>query len=274
MAEPDAAAYPDHKGKQEEQPVAYKIMLDAGHGGSDPGAVYKGRQEKDDALKLTLAVGKILEKNGIDVYYTRTTDIYQTPFEKASLANQAGVDYFISFHRNSSPMENQYRGAEVLLYDKSGLKYEMAENILGALGEIGFRDLGVKERPGLVVLRRTKMPALLVEAGFINSDTDNQFFDDHFQEIAQGIGDAILGTLDGGIEEGPLYYRVQAGAFRNRENADRLLYQLQEKGYPAFLLHEGGLYKVQAGAFLKLENAINMEQQLRDDGYSTVIVTK
>ena len=77
--------------------MAYSIMLDAGHGGQDPGAVYKGRQEKDDNLKLALAVGKILESNGINVLYTRTTDVYQTPFEKAQLANQAKVDYFISF---------------------------------------------------------------------------------------------------------------------------------------------------------------------------------
>ena len=62
--------------------MAYSIMLDAGHGGQDPGAVYKGRQEKDDNLKLALAVGEILKNNGIDVSYTRTTDIYQTPFEK------------------------------------------------------------------------------------------------------------------------------------------------------------------------------------------------
>ncbi len=254
--------------------MAYKIMLDAGHGGSDPGAVYNGRQEKDDALQLTLAVGEILENNGIDVSYTRTTDIYQTPFEKAQIANAAGVDYFISFHRNSSPRANQYNGVEVLLYDKSGIKYEMAENILGALGEIGFREIGVKERPGLVVLRRTKMPALLVEAGFINSDEDNRLFDENFQEMAQAIAEAILGTLNQETVEGPLYYRVQTGAFRNRENADRMLYQLMDKGYPAFLIYDDGIYKVQTGAFLELGNAINMEQRLRDDGYSTLIVTK
>ncbi len=50
--------------------MAYSIMLDAGHGGSDPGAVYKGRQEKDDNLSLTKAVGEILEKNGVKVLYT------------------------------------------------------------------------------------------------------------------------------------------------------------------------------------------------------------
>lgn len=254
--------------------MAYKIMLDAGHGGSDPGAVYQGRQEKDDTLRLTLAVGRILEDNGIDVVYTRTTDIYQTPFEKAKIANESGADFFISFHRNSSPQANQYNGVEVLLYDKSGIKLEMAENILGAMGELGFREIGVKERPGLVVLRRTRMPALLVEAGFINSDVDNQLFDEKFDEMATGIAEAILGTLNLDTVEGPVYYRVQTGAFRNREYADRMLYELLDKGYPAFILQENGLYKVQVGAFLQIGNAINMEQRLRDDGYTTLIVTK
>ena len=246
--------------------MAYSIMLDAGHGGQDPGAVYKGRQEKNDNLKLALAVGEILKNKGIDVY--------QTPFEKAQLANQAGVDYFISFHRNSSPKENQYNGAEVLIYDKSGIKYQMAENILGALGEVGFREIGVKERPGLVVLRRTRMPALLIETGFINSEEDNKLFDNKFSDIAQGIADAILGSLDEETVQEPLYYRVQTGAFRKKENADRMLYQLLEKGYPSFMLHENGLYKVQTGAYQQIGNAVNMEQRLRDDGYSTVIVTK
>lgn len=254
--------------------MAYKIMLDAGHGGSDPGAVYGGRQEKDDALRLTMAVGKILEQHGVDVVYTRTSDVYQTPFEKARLANASGADYFISFHRNSSPMVNQYNGVEVLVYDKSGIKYDMAENILGALGEIGFREIGVKERPGLVVLRRTVMPALLVETGFINSDADNQLYDEKEKEIAESIAEAVLGTLDRETVEAPLYYRVQIGAFRNRENAERLLYQAQDRGFPAFLLYQDGFYKVQVGAFQQIGNAVRMEQQLRDDGYSTLLVTR
>ena len=248
--------------------MAYKIVLDAGHGGTDPGAIYKERKEKDDNLALTLAVGKILEDNGVDVVYTRTEDVYQTPFEKARIANQSGADYFISFHRNSSPEDNQYQGVEVLVYDKSGIKYEMAQNIVGALGELGFREIGVKERPGLVVLRRTRMPALLIETGFLNSDEDKK------NEIADAIAGAILGTLSEETIEAPVYYRVQTGAYRNRENADRMLYQLNDQGYPAFLLYENDLYKVQVGAFQQIGNAINMEQRLRDDGYSTVIVTK
>ena len=160
------------------------------------------------------------------------------------------------------------------IYDKSGIKYQMAENILGALGEVGFREIGVKVRPGLVVLRRTRMPALLIETGFINSEEDNKLFDNKFSDIAQGIADAILGSLDEETVQEPLYYRVQTGAFRKKENADRMLYQLLEKGYPSFMLHENGLYKVQTGAYQQIGNAVNMEQRLRDDGYSTVIVTK
>ena len=254
--------------------MAYKIVLDAGHGGTDPGAIYKERKEKDDNLELTLAVGKILEDNGIDVVYTRTTDIYQTPFEKAKIANEAGADYFISFHRNSSPEENQYQGVEVLVYDKSGIKYDMAQNIVGALGELGFKELGVNARPGLVVLRKTRMPALLVEAGFINNDRDNQLFDEKFTEIAGAISEAILGTLDQETVEDPLLYRVQVGVFRNKENADRLNYELLDKGYPSYILQQDGYYKVQVGAFEQLGNAVLMEQRLRKDGYQTLITTR
>lgn len=254
--------------------MAYKIVLDAGHGGTDPGAIYKERKEKDGNLELTLAVGKILEDNGIDVVYTRTTDIYQTPFEKAKIANEAGADYFISFHRNSSPEENQYQGVEVLVYDKSGIKYDMAQNIVGALGELGFKELGVNARPGLVVLRKTRMPALLVETGFLNSDEDNKLYDEKQKEIAEAIATSILGTLNDETIEQPLYYRVQTGVFRRRENADRMLYQLTDQGFPAFILKENDLYKVQVGAYLQLGNAVNMEQRLRDHGYSTVIVTR
>lgn len=56
----------------------------------------------------------------------------------------------------SSPEVNQYNGVEVLVYDKNGIKYEMAQNIVGALGELGFREIGVQARPGLVVLRKNK----------------------------------------------------------------------------------------------------------------------
>ena len=91
------------------------VVLDAGHGGANPGATYNGRQEKDDALALVLAIGPILEANGVEVYYTRTSDIYESPYQKAMEANNIGADYFVSIHRNSSPYPNQYTGIESLV---------------------------------------------------------------------------------------------------------------------------------------------------------------
>ena len=118
----------------------YRIALDAGHGGSDPGAVYKDRREKDDTLDLTLAVGDILKKNGIDVYYTRTTDEYETPFKKATDANNSGANLFVSIHRNSSENPNQYSGVETLVYSDTGLKAEVARNINNQLEDAGFKN--------------------------------------------------------------------------------------------------------------------------------------
>lgn len=330
----------------------YRIALDAGHGGSDPGAVYKGRQEKDDTLDLTLAVGDILKKNGIDVYYTRTTDEYETPFKKATDANNSGADLFVSIHRNSSENPNQYSGVETLVYSDTGLKAEVARNINNQLEDAGFKNLGVDERKNLVVLKRTKMPAVLVEVGFINNDKDNYLFDEEFDSIAQAIADGILESIPSGRPgnttsnksnrtdnnnysnnnsnnnnssnsqmnnsgrtssapidstamvnsippdnevfsvpvsssnimpqcpcdnndydtENEALYRVQVGAYRNKDNADRMLNSLLIDGFPAFIIYEDGYYKVQVGAYRILLNAIKMEQRLRRFRYSTYIV--
>lgn len=330
----------------------YKIALDAGHGGSDPGAVYKGRQEKEDTLDLTLAVGDILKKNGIDVYYTRTTDEYETPFKKATDANNSGADLFVSIHRNSSENPNQYSGVETLVYSDTGLKAEVARNINNQLEDAGFKNLGVDERKNLVVLKRTKMPAVLVEAGFINNDKDNYLFDEEFDSIAQAIADGILESIPSGRPgnttsnksnrtdnnnnsnnnsnnnnssnsqmnnsgrtasapidstamvnsippdnevfsvpvsssnimpqcpcdnndydtENEALYRVQVGAYRNKDNSDRMLNSLLMDGFPAFIIYEDGYYKVQVGAYHILLNAIKMEQRLRRFRYSTYIV--
>lgn len=254
-----------------------KIAIDAGHGGADPGAVYQGRQEKDDNLKLALAVGERLQNSGLDVYYTRTEDIYQTPYQKAMAANESGADFLVSLHRNSSEYPNQYTGVETLIYDKNGEKAEIAEDINEELENIGFRNNGVKIRPGLVILRRSKMPAVLVESGFINSEEDNRLFDEEFDRIADGIADAILKnfslTDEEETEQEETYYRVQTGAYRNRENAVRQQEKLTEEGYPAFLLEREGYYLVQVGAFRKLENAVRMEAHLRENGYQTYITT-
>ena len=330
----------------------YRIALDAGHGGSDPGAVYKDRREKDDTLDLTLAVGDILKKNGIDVYYTRTTDEYETPFKKATDANNSGANLFVSIHRNSSENPNQYSGVETLVYSDTDLKAEVARNINNQLEDAGFKNLGVDERKNLVVLKRTKMPAVLVEAGFINNDKDNYLFDEEFDSIAQAIADGILESIPSGRPgnttsnksnrtdnnnnsnnnsnnnnssnsqmnnsgrtasapidstamvnsippdnevfsvpvsssnimpqcpcdnndydtENEALYRVQVGAYRNKDNADRMLKSLLMDGFPALIKYEDAYYKVQDGAYRILLNAFNKEQRLRRFRYSTYIV--
>ena len=282
----------------------YTVVIDPGHGGNDPGAVYNGRKEKDDTLNLALAVGNILEENGINVVYTRTSDVYETPFTKATKGNEAGADFFISIHRNSSEKPNEYNGTSTLIFDNTGIKKEMAANINAELKKVGYNDLGTDIRPNLVVLKRTKMPAILVEAGFINSDKDNALFDEEFYDTADAIAKGILKTLrkheeylkntsteqkieaykentdninnDNNMEcicDREEIYRVQTGAFDNQANADTMLNRLLMEDIPAFIIYENGLYKVQVGAYKKLDNAVKMERRLRRMGYNTYITT-
>ncbi|MCI8790210.1 MAG: N-acetylmuramoyl-L-alanine amidase [Lachnospiraceae bacterium] len=171
------------------------VVIDAGHGGNNPGAVYQGRQEKGDVLALALAVGKILEENGVDVYYTRTTDVYESPEQKVQEGNAVQGDFFVSIHRNSSPYPNQYSGVETLVYNHYGEAARLARNINARLELVGYEDQGVNERADLVVLNRTQMPAVLVEVGFINTDADNQLLDERFGETARAIAEGILATV-------------------------------------------------------------------------------
>ncbi len=306
--------------------MAITVALDAGHGGTDPGAQYNGRTEKDDVLELTRAVGNILKRNGIDVFYVRENDEYETPFKKATDANNSGADFFVSIHRNSSEYPNQYTGIQTLVYSDDGVRAQLARNINKGLKDIGFTNIGVDERPNLVVLRRTKMPSALVEVGFINSDSDNALFDNNFDEVANAIAQGILETLppqtashfitetsyatetanelntenittltDNNYSAVDNYmpmttqnyapvtivdyedypekmYRVQVGAYKNKQNADRLLNSLLIEGFPAFMVYDDGYHKIQVGGFIHLANAVKMEQRLRRFRYNTFIV--
>ena len=246
------------------------VIIDPGHGGDEPGAVFEGRKEKEDTLRLALAVGDILEEAGVQVLYTRTTDQTQTPAQKAAIANRSNADFFISLHRNAMPVPGSGAGALNLVYEMGGEAEAMAKNIQQGLVKVGFADLGVQERPGLVVLNRTRMPAVLVEAGFIDIPADNKIFDQSFSAVAQGIAQGILTTLR--EMERPVYYQVQVAAYQDRQAAQQLEDTLTGQGFPAFLVYEDGLYKVRVGAFLNLDNAVHMEQTIRSYGYPTVMV--
>lgn len=274
------------------------VVIDAGHGGRDPGAVYQGRQEKDDVLRLALEVGSLLKQAGVNVVYTRTEDVYDTPYQKAVIANENQADYLVSLHRNAVPTPGSASGVETLVYADRGVPAAMARAINQELSNLGFADRGVIERPNLAILRRSAMPAVLVEVGFIDNEADNLKFDEEFDSIAAAIADGILASINGEADvepaqledEEPLefetrrpgsrppqrppkLYRVQVGAFRNRNLAYQLNNQLTQEGYPAFILMDDDLYKVQVGAFARLENAIRMEYRLRAAGYDTYITT-
>ena len=207
------------------------VILDAGHGGYDNGAQYDGRKEKDDNLRLTLAVGQILEQNGVPVSYTRQSDIYQSPSEKARLGNESGADYFISFHRNASPNANEYQGVETLVFDDQGIKAEMARNVNANLEQVGFRNIGVKERP----------------------NQDNERFDEKFQEIAQAIADGIMETIGDENEALKGIYRVQIGLYRNFSNAQYVLNRAVADGYEGNIVYKDPYYAVQIGEYNTLD---------------------
>lgn len=258
-----------------------KIIIDAGHGGYDNGATYNGRREKDDNLALALAVGEILADSGVEVGFTRVEDVYQSPVDKARTANRQDGDYLVSIHRNSSPMPNTYSGVQSLIYNEGGVMSQMAANINREMSQVGYQDLGTDLRRNLAVLRRSEMPAILVEAGFINTDVDNALFDQRFTETAQAIADGIIGTLlqTGELELEPgddadEIYRVQTGLFRNKANADAMAAQLRNMGYPVAIELSGDLYAVKVGEYDDLEDATELEQNLRRMGYDTLIVSR
>lgn len=266
------------------------VMLDAGHGGFDNGAMFNGRKEKDDNLNLTLKVGQYLENRGVNVIYTRTEDIYQSPNQKAGIANRSDADYFVSFHRNSSPEPDTYSGIQSLVYSAEGIPLVMAQNINRELVNVGFKDLGIIERPNLAVLRGTRMPAVLVEAGFINTEADNRLFDEKNDEIAKGIADAITKTVSGAagtgadlISESAVYdktdlnavserFSVQMGLFRHYVNADKLAKNIQKLGFDCFIEKSGRFYSVCHGRYEKYADAMAAEKKLFQNGFETRII--
>lgn len=267
--------------------MATKIIVDAGHGGYDNGATYNNRREKDDNLKLALAVGKLLSQNGFDVEYTRTTDVYDSPIEKARKANALKGDYFLSIHRNSSPTNNYYNGVQTLIYDQSGIKKDIATSINKELEKVGYKNINVESRPNLAVLKRTQMPALLVEAGFINNDKDNKLFDERFDETAQAIADGIINVVGNpqtaaSIDmEDEVYnneanvcngYQILAGVYNSVGAAIFEANNLKDNGYEPEIYKDGYLYQVRTGCFSTVDETIAKQKEMQEKGFSTLIV--
>lgn len=250
------------------------VMLDAGHGGFDNGAVFGSRKEKEDTLNLVLAIGNMLENAGVDVLYTRTVDEYQSPSQKAQIANESDADYFISIHRNSGAEPDLYAGVQTLVYEDSGIPAVFAQNINSELAKVGFNNIGVEERKNLAVLRRTRMPSALVEVGFINTAEDNEIFDKRFPEIARAVTQGILKTVQGADvrSQSVESYSIEIGSFRHYENAQELAQSLQERGFDCFIVSDNGYHSVYHGRFDDFKSAETAEKILFAHGYETRVV--
>lgn len=183
----------DFKGENPPQKNKKIIVLDAGHGGSDGGAPGINIAEKVLALDTVKKLGKLLENGGYDVYLTRSDDTYVGLYDRAKIANNLNADIFVSIHYNSY---NEYStGIEVLYNPNKSESKELAQVVQEEMiKELNFRDRGIKERPKLVVLNQTQMPAILVEAGFISNPKDAAIIEtsQYRQQCAEAIYNGIV----------------------------------------------------------------------------------
>jgi len=171
--------------------MAKKVVLDAGHGGSDQGATASGLQEKHLTLDIAKRIQNKLEKYEVEVIMTRTADKYLSLTERTNIANKANADAFVSVHINTGGGT----GFESYIFNGAvsnkthNLQSDMHSNIMK---QIGVADRG-KKRANFAVLRQTQMSAILTENLFIdrNEDAvklkDSKFLDKIAQRHADGI---------------------------------------------------------------------------------------
>lgn len=239
-----------------------KIYIDIGHGGPDSGAVYRGRQEKDDVLRLGLLLGKILTKAGCEVRYSRKTDIEDDIVASPIEANEWDTDYYISLHRNSFE-PNQAKGVEAWVYSRTAPGTQtmiIAQRIVNNVCKLGFVNRGVKRGaanyPDYAVTKNTYMPACLLETGFVDSDSDNALFDKHINDIAYAIAEGILDRkINREVTPKPPtpkkptptpkkknredLWRVQIGAYANEKTARELEAKAKAAGFETFVIPPG-----------------------------------
>lgn len=181
------------------------VVLDAGHGGSDPGSLGKDisgeniiAYEKDMNLAITLKVERMLKENGIEVLLTRGSDVYVGLAERAEFANERNAALFVSIHNNSIPQAD-YKGSMVLYYLESSAGKVLAQNILDEMtAAAGTIDRGLRDGTNMAVIKRTDMPAVIVECGCLtNQEELADLMDDAFLEkLAFGITQGIIKTLN------------------------------------------------------------------------------
>ncbi|WP_262359976.1 N-acetylmuramoyl-L-alanine amidase family protein [Gracilibacillus massiliensis] len=170
-----------------------KIIIDAGHGGHDPGAVGHGLREKDLVLQISKRQQELLFEEGYIVGVTRAEDNFISLSDRTRAANNWGAELYISNHINAGGG----RGAEVFHSIYGGPSKTLAEEIMKNLSNI-FVSRGTKSRQGengdyYHVIREANMPSVLIEHGFIDNSIDANILKDQdkIEEMARATVDAI-----------------------------------------------------------------------------------
>lgn len=226
-----------------------KIYLDAGHGGTDSGAVGNGLLEKDINLILVKKIEALLKANyeEVEIMQTRTTDVFLTLKERTDKANNWGADIFLSVHVNASTYPTA-KGFETHIYTNASAKTQAMQNVIHE--EIIRKIDGTvynrgKLKSNFHVLRESKMIALLTENLFISNSGDasrlktetflNQLAEGHVKGLEKffGLKEKVIPPP---VEESPYLYQVIAGTFSNRGNADRQVEKLKADGYSAYVI--------------------------------------
>ena len=170
-----------------------RIFIDAGHGGTNPGTIgVNGLKESTVNLDVALKLGRILQNNGYTVNYSRTTDVNLSLARRANLANEWGADYFISIHCNSNPDPDI--GGTSTFYYRNGTVAESFAIVVNTnlVRLIELRNIGTYPA-NFAVLRRTSMPAILVELAFLSNPREaallatNSFRENCALGIANGV---------------------------------------------------------------------------------------
>ena len=176
------------------------IVLDAGHGGRDPGAVCDGVKEADVNLAITERVASLIEADErLDVKQTRTLDIYVTLEDRITVANAADATLYLSVQSNACDYPDA-TGIVTLVsdtLDAGAASWQFAELLQDAVtNATGARDRGVLAQD--LYLHRAEMPAALIEVGFLTNDGERRRLTDpnYQQTIAQGIYDGIVAYLE------------------------------------------------------------------------------
>ncbi len=182
--------------------MAIKIYIDQGHNPQNPnaGAEGNGLREQDIVYRIGIELAELLRANpNFEVRLSRPTPTSQLGSSNSESlrlrvndANSWGADYFISLHTNASSLPAA-SGTEAFAYSEPSAAFSLGEDILRELSRItGLKNRGMKVRSGLYVLRKTQMPAVLVELGFITNAGDAALMNNSPALFARGIYEGIL----------------------------------------------------------------------------------